>query len=424
MENKCLSFCHECNEIRQAYRHLEGNSVELEIICPIHGSQFGILNLNKDFYVKLKEIVSDIDEKIEIKNIPDIINYCNTKYKTSKVSSIHINFTEKCNLRCKNCFASSESSNNLVEKENSVENIINNLSKYEKQRIKPMIVIIGGEPTLREDLSELICKLNQLGYNTRLSTNGILLENKNYFKKLSDNGLDWILLQFDGFNSKTSLNFRGADLLEKKQNVLKIATELDIKIHLIVMVSKEQNINECLDIIRYAFEHNNIFAVNFYPESLTGRHEKLSTSVFDIIQNLEIQSNGTISLQDFYKMKKIWQYFSRFFRNPLLEQNICTFPMFLFRRNEDIYPINRLFSISHILKYPINSLKNIIRLYQILRWKIKPNKNFLYFNIEKFYNSDSFDLQEAMNCHNVYLTNKGLIPLCIYNSIFRLKNCL
>jgi radical SAM protein with 4Fe4S-binding SPASM domain len=61
----------------------------------------------------------------------------------------------------------------------------------------PHIVFTGGEPTLRSDLHELINYAQQKGLITGLNTNGRILNNKNFVKKLVDAGLDHIQITLE-----------------------------------------------------------------------------------------------------------------------------------------------------------------------------------------------------------------------------------
>jgi len=58
----------------------------------------------------------------------------------------------------------------------------------------PHVIFTGGEPTLRDDLLELIEYSEQLGQVTGLLTDGIRLGENGYFESLLNTGLDHILI--------------------------------------------------------------------------------------------------------------------------------------------------------------------------------------------------------------------------------------
>ncbi|MCJ7693913.1 MAG: radical SAM protein [Anaerolineaceae bacterium] len=61
----------------------------------------------------------------------------------------------------------------------------------------PHIIFTGGEPTLREDLPELLLACENLGMVTGLISDGVKLVDRDYVLKLIANGLDHLMLLFD-----------------------------------------------------------------------------------------------------------------------------------------------------------------------------------------------------------------------------------
>lgn len=64
----------------------------------------------------------------------------------------------------------------------------------------PHLLFTGGEPTMREDLPDLILKAEQLGLVTGLLTDGLKIEDDAYRSKLLMNGLDHLMIVFDPDN--------------------------------------------------------------------------------------------------------------------------------------------------------------------------------------------------------------------------------
>jgi organic radical activating enzyme len=61
----------------------------------------------------------------------------------------------------------------------------------------PQVVFTGGEPTLREDLAELIRAAEDLGMVSGLLTDGLRLADKKYRQEMLQSGLDHIMLLLD-----------------------------------------------------------------------------------------------------------------------------------------------------------------------------------------------------------------------------------
>lgn len=66
----------------------------------------------------------------------------------------------------------------------------------------PHLLFTGGEPTLRDDLPDLILSAEEIGLVTGLLTDGLKLDDDVYRSKLLLNGLDHLLIVFDPDNPK------------------------------------------------------------------------------------------------------------------------------------------------------------------------------------------------------------------------------
>jgi len=94
--------------------------------------------------------------------------------------------TYRCNNKCLHCY----SGTSTVSRELSTEEWKKVIDRAYDLGI-PQILFTGGEPTLREDLTEIIRYAEAVGLVTGLVTNGRLLKDSDYVKKLADAGLDY-----------------------------------------------------------------------------------------------------------------------------------------------------------------------------------------------------------------------------------------
>lgn len=117
----------------------------------------------------------------------------------------HLSFpiTYSCDLKCKYCYTLSNSSLPLPQDRESGE-ITNRIKDFNGN-----VTLIGGEPTLREDLFNIIKSAKEvMGTNVlSLGTNGLKLSDIKYVKELSENGLDFVFFSFndikyDGLSTK------------------------------------------------------------------------------------------------------------------------------------------------------------------------------------------------------------------------------
>jgi len=79
-------------------------------------------------------------------------------------------FTQGCNFRCPYCHNPQLVYPELFTEPVSLESVFDFLR--ERCGLLEGVVFCGGEPTLQEDLLEIICKVRSLGYTVKLDTNG------------------------------------------------------------------------------------------------------------------------------------------------------------------------------------------------------------------------------------------------------------
>ena len=109
--------------------------------------------------------------------------------------------TYRCNNDCTHCYNLSHPSpgSDLSRLELSTEMWKKILDKAWELGI-PHIIFTGGEPTLREDLPELIAHAESNGQITGLNTNARRLSQDSYLKELVDSGLDHVQITLESGN--------------------------------------------------------------------------------------------------------------------------------------------------------------------------------------------------------------------------------
>ncbi len=79
-------------------------------------------------------------------------------------------FTRGCNFRCSYCHNPELVIADQYSQEISLSHVLDFLKK--RRRILDAVCITGGEPTLHEDLIEIIAELKGMGYSVKLDSNG------------------------------------------------------------------------------------------------------------------------------------------------------------------------------------------------------------------------------------------------------------
>ena len=179
--------------------------------------------------------------------------------------------TERCNLRCRFCFArggEGAREPGLDELKAAIRDIV-------RQCGSPLLQLSGGEPTLRDDLDELIRYAREAGCSyVQLNTNGIRLAREpDYAKKLADAGLDIVFLQFDGTRDTVYETLRGAPLLALKEEAIRVCGALRVGVTLVPTVVRGVNDDQLGEIVAYARAHAPaVRGIHFQPVSYFGRY--------------------------------------------------------------------------------------------------------------------------------------------------------
>ncbi|NHN64491.1 radical SAM protein [Haloarcula sp. JP-Z28] len=181
-----------------------------------------------------------------------------------------VEVTDDCNLSCSYCFASSGPGG----AHRSTKEIEALLDTVEDAGGRP-IQFSGGEPTVRDDLPELVERAMDRGIDhVEVNTNGIrLATEEGYAQRLADAGVTAVYLQFDGLTSETYEQIREVDLVDEKYAAIDACREADLPVVLVPTVVPDVNDHEMGDIVRFALDNRDVIrSVNFQPVAHFGRY--------------------------------------------------------------------------------------------------------------------------------------------------------
>jgi uncharacterized radical SAM superfamily Fe-S cluster-containing enzyme len=181
------------------------------------------------------------------------------------------------------------------------------------------VQLSGGEPTVREDLPEIIALGRSLGFDfIQLNTNGLRLAGeRGYVKKLKEAGLSCVFLQFDGLEDEIFRQLRGRPLAREKDRAVANCLEHELGVILVPTLAPDVNIHQIGPIIEYAMGRlPGVRGVHFQPVTYCGRYSGLSPdrrrlTIPEIITEIEQQTGGVIKAEHF--------------RPPGAEHSYCSF---------------------------------------------------------------------------------------------------
>lgn len=210
--------------------------------------------------------------------------------------------TDRCNLSCPICFASSGggtgSDPGIDEIESWYRVLARNGGRYNIQ-------LSGGEPTMRDDLPRIIELGREYGFGYfQLNTNGLRLADAEYAERLKTAGLSCAFLQFDGTTDDVFHSIRGARLLGAKEAAIGNCARLGIGVVLVSTIVPGVNEGEIGAVLRYGMARApGVRGVHFQPVSYFGRYpgdapyERITLP--RMLRAIESQTEGLMKTDDF-----------------------------------------------------------------------------------------------------------------------------
>lgn len=168
-----------------------------------------------------------------------------------KVSYLRVSVTERCNFRCRYCMA--EKPFSWVPKENLLS--YEELFRFIRVAIDSGITKIrltGGEPTLRDNLDELIDMIHNYAphVNIGLTTNGFLLHS--LADKLARAGLKRVNISLDSLDPDIARHIAQKEVLGYVLRGIDAAINAGLKVKINSVILKNINEHEIIDLFEFA----------------------------------------------------------------------------------------------------------------------------------------------------------------------------
>jgi uncharacterized radical SAM superfamily Fe-S cluster-containing enzyme len=462
------SLCPECLKVLDATIYEDGGKVYIKKACQEHGDFEELYWSDYDQYVRAEKLRYDGDglnnpRTKTVNGCPYDCGIC-PEHKSHTALAI-IDVTNRCNLKCPVCFANAAAAGYVYEP--SQEDITGMLENLRANDPVPATALqfSGGEPTIRNDLFDLVRKAKEVGFrHVEINTNGVRIsQDVEYAKNLKEAGVSTVYLQFDGLTSDVYKFIRGVDLLETKMKAIQNLREAGVhSIVLVVTLIKGVNDSQLGDIIDFAVKNfDMIRCINVQPVSLCGRlpaeeRAKMRITIPDFMQLVEDQTEGTIKTSDFYPVPTVVpvskavgalqdKRYVEFTAHPH-----CGMATYLFVENGKITPITRYANVEKFTKsmrkvYEEASKGNknraklrllsaarhvkfsFLRKY-VLRVLTEGSyqslgdlqRKSILLSSMHFMDPYNFDLERVQRCVIHYAVPDGrIIPFCTMNSIHR-----
>ncbi len=382
----------------------------------------------------------------------------------------NIVLTNRCNLSCWYCFFYAKEGSRIYEPTLEQIRMMLRKLKGEKPVGADVVQFTGGEPTLREDLIEIIRIAKEEGFDHILiNTNGVKIsQDPGLAKRIVeagsvDNGNIILYMSFDGVtpgtNPKNYWEVPGA---------IENCRKAGLQVVLVPTVIRGVNDHEVGDIVRFALANLDVVrGVNFQPVSLVGRmrraeREKRRITIPGVIKKLEEQLGGMVTREDFFPIPSVcgltdfMEHLTSERKYRLSTHFACGMATYLLKDDGGFSPITRFLDVKGML----NSLNGITRETKVgrrgkgknmisaakLLWSIKGyvhrkpsglditrvfmrsitqgsydafldfHEGTLFIGMMHFQDPYNYDVERVRKCSIHYATPDGrIIPFCAFN---------
>ncbi len=485
------SVCPVCNRQLPMVVYEEGGSIWLQKTCPEHGTftdmYWGDAEMyyyflqwdNPDYIGKgVANPNTTLEYYEEAGGCPFGCGLCPV-HKTNTALAI-IDVTNRCNMKCPVCFANAFAAGYVYEPTlEQIEYMMRTL-RNEKPWAPNALQLSGGEPTIRNDLPEIVSMAKRLGFDhIEVNTNGIRVANEpDFYKKLLDAGVSTLYLQFDTINPNNKGVWRHRLYDPKayaalKNKVIENARKLNHhSLVLVVTMAKNYNEKDIGEILDFAIKNRDVVRwINVQPVSFSGRAKTDYTkdelrnfriTIPDVIIEVEKQTGGKISRWDWRpvnwpvalgKMMEVLTGKPK----PLFTNNpVCGASTFIYydEDQKDIVPITKLVDVDafekdiwdiyntavkgglwtqvgkvktlkllrHVKHKAVRDLLQDVLISKSYDALGKFMMNVVGLGIMHFMDTMNFDVQRIQRCDIHYAEPDGrIVPFCTLNNFHREK---
>ena len=298
------SVCPECLRVIPAVKTEEEDGIYLEKTCPEHGDFRALIwEGSRESYEVWGAGARPADRILKAgpseKGCPLDCGLCEAHERRG--CCVLLEVTKRCNLRCPVCFADAGEGEDI-----SLEELGRQMDFLMEHGGPFNLQLSGGEPSMRDDLPELIRMGKEKGFTFfQLNTNGIHPpQEEGYAKALKEAGLSCVYLQFDGIGDEVCQVFRGKALWEQKKAAVDACEEAGLGIVLVPVIARGINEDQVGAILKYAVDRMPaVRGVHFQPMSYFGRYPEdpgsYRVTIPKLLALIEEQTGGMMKAEHF-----------------------------------------------------------------------------------------------------------------------------
>jgi uncharacterized radical SAM superfamily Fe-S cluster-containing enzyme len=270
-----ISLCVVCHRRISAKIIFEEGKVYLTKNCTEHGFQKVLIATDIAYYKQIRNYnkASEYPRKPHTETAygcPYDCGICPDHEQHSCLTLIEV--TDRCNLTCPTCYASSSPTHGRHRTLEEIEHMLDAIVASEGS--PDVVQLSGGEPTIHPDFFAILDMARARPIkHLMVNTNGIRIANdREFVGKLATYMPDFeVYLQFDSFKPEALQRLRGRDLTDIRRKALQHLNEYNLSTTLVVTLQRGVNDDEIGAIIDFALQQPCVRGVTFQPTQISGR---------------------------------------------------------------------------------------------------------------------------------------------------------
>ncbi len=254
-------------------------------------------------------------------------------YEKSAVHHLVIEPTYKCNLTCPFCFTNGQNDDFSLDE-------LKGIVRHYRNKV---VSISGGEPTLRQDLPEIIKVVNEKNIPL-LATNSFKLTSSAYVQELKEAGLNFVTFSLNGFTEKSLIGTTGVARIDERLRALGNIEKAGMQCLISFLLVKGLNEHEIPSLFDYVRTYPHcIREIRIRSASEVGKHRKVKQYFTSEILKLVCQQLH-ISKEDV--MKELRFKRGLMARIPWFKFSMrsCSLSFHLLRTQKGYLPLGRFLS--------------------------------------------------------------------------------
>jgi len=298
----------------------------------------------------------------------------------------------------------------------------------------PSLTVTGGEPTLREDLPEIVRLAKEMGFSDiSLSTNGVVpAKRPSLLAELATAGLTEVSISFDGLDDAVYMKTRGLPLLETKLNAIDAALAAGLSVTVSATIINGVNRDQIGRIVAFAKEKH-LDGVNFSPMAFVGRYPEEffrpgeRATIPDVLREIEAQTKGELVVSDFVPVP--------------CPDNRCSTMTYVFNDGKELTPLTDYCDVRSYLDVygekvsccdwvfaaldklwsmsAVPGSEKVMKNVGILSPEAHSTDQIMTVSVHSFQDPWTLDVQRVKKCCIHVAEPDRIVPLCAYNNLYR-----